>query len=157
MHLRRRTLITGLAATSTTLLTSCGSLIYPERRSARTDETMSKEIDFLILGLDAVGLIFFLIPGLVAFAIDFGTGAIFLPEGGKQMDNKEPTIFNDLSELDRINTPVQPEELERILTKYTGRKIDLKHPELMGLPINHIGEAPLARIRLMAQTMIAAR
>jgi hypothetical protein len=157
MNLHRRTLLTGLTAASASLLTSCGTLIYPERRSARSDGTMGKEIDFLILGLDAVGLIFFLIPGLIAFAVDFGTGAIFLPEGGKQMNKNEPTIFNDLSQHDRINTPVQPEELEKVLAKHTGRKIDLHHPQLMGLAIDHIGEAPLARIRLLAQSMMAAR
>ena len=33
--------------------------------------------------LDALGLLIFLIPGVSAFAVDFSTGAIYLPPGGK--------------------------------------------------------------------------
>lgn len=55
---------------------ACGTLFYPERQ----DATMSGRVDPNILILDGIGLLFFVIPGLVAFGIDFATGAIYLPE-----------------------------------------------------------------------------
>jgi hypothetical protein len=57
-------------------LTGCGTLIFPERQGQG-----SGKLDPNILILDAFGLLFFIVPGLVAFAVDFATGAIYLPSG----------------------------------------------------------------------------
>ncbi len=54
----------------------CGTILYPERRGQT-----SGRIDPSVAILDGIGLLLFLIPGLVAFAVDFGTGAIYLPGG----------------------------------------------------------------------------
>jgi len=35
-----------------------------------------------VVALDAIGLLFFFVPGVIAFAVDFVTGAIYLPGGG---------------------------------------------------------------------------
>jgi len=81
MHLRHASRKLVALAVSTLLvlqLAACGTLIYPERRGQR-----SGEIDPLIAVLDGIGLLFFVVPGLVAFAIDFTTGAIYLPGGQK--------------------------------------------------------------------------
>ena len=59
-------------------LAGCGTLIFPERRGQR-----SGEIDPAVAILDGIGLVFFIVPGLAAFAIDFTTGAIYLPHGEK--------------------------------------------------------------------------
>ena len=69
-------LLTALLAAGL-LLQGCGTLMFPERQH----EPHSKKMDPNILILDGIGLLFFLIPGLVAFGVDFGTGAIYLPEG----------------------------------------------------------------------------
>ena len=52
--------------------TSCGTLLYPERRGQPRGV-----IDPGVLLLDAVGLIFFVVPGLVAFAVDFTASPIY--------------------------------------------------------------------------------
>jgi len=57
-------------------LAACGTLIYPERRGQSKGE-----LDPLIVVLDAVGILFFIIPGVASFIIDFNTGAIYLPPG----------------------------------------------------------------------------
>ncbi len=60
----------------------CGTLIYPERRGQS-----SGKIDPAIAILDGVGVLLFVIPGLIAFAVDFATGAIYLPGGRRaQLD-----------------------------------------------------------------------
>ena len=60
-----------------TQLTACGTLLYPERRGQT-----SGQIDVGVAALNAVGLLFFFVPGVVAFGVDFMTGAIYLPGGG---------------------------------------------------------------------------
>lgn len=54
----------------------CGTLLYPERRGQK-----SGDIDVGVALLDGIGLLFFIIPGVIAFAVDFTTGAIYLPSG----------------------------------------------------------------------------
>lgn len=55
----------------------CGTLIFPERQN----EANSGKLDPNILILDGIGLLFFILPGLVAFGVDFVTEAIYLPVG----------------------------------------------------------------------------
>lgn len=69
---------TALAGLLMVQLSGCGTLLYPERRG-----TEPGRLDADIVLLDAVGLLFFVIPGVVAFAVDFVTGAIYLPSGKK--------------------------------------------------------------------------
>ncbi len=68
-----------LAMCLTTILTNlaaCGTILYPERRGNR-----GGRIDPAVAILDGVGLLLFIVPGLVAYAIDFATGTIYLPSG----------------------------------------------------------------------------
>ena len=58
------------------LITSCGTIIYPERRG-----TKSGRIDPGVAILDGLGLLLFIIPGVIAFAVDFSTGCIYI--GGR--------------------------------------------------------------------------
>ena len=67
-----RSLLVGIISLQ---LISCGTLIYPERRGAKTGR-----LDVGVVVLDALGLFFGLIPGVIAFAVDLSTGAIYLPE-----------------------------------------------------------------------------
>ena len=55
----------------------CGTILHPERKGQRDGR-----IDVGIAVLDAVGLLFFIIPGVIAFAVDFTNGTIYLPGGG---------------------------------------------------------------------------
>ena len=77
MHARplgHRLIALALVLTIAFFSTSCGTILYPERRGQTRGV-----IDPGVLLLDAVGLIFFVIPGIVAFAVDFSTGAIYYP------------------------------------------------------------------------------
>jgi len=49
--------------------------MHAERRG----QPHSNQIDWKIAALDGLGLLLFVIPGIVAFAVDFHTGAIYLP------------------------------------------------------------------------------
>jgi len=64
-----------LSATLVTQLAACGTVFYPERRGQ-----MTGEIDPAIAVLIGIGLLLYVVPGLIAFAVDFATGAIYLPD-----------------------------------------------------------------------------
>ena len=64
-----------LTTALTTQLAACGTIFYPERRGQ-----IQGNIDPGIAALNAIGLLFYLVPGIVAFAVDFATGAIYLPD-----------------------------------------------------------------------------
>lgn len=72
----RTTLLTRtLVFTLIISLSGCGTLLHPERKGQ-----ISGRLDPSIVLLDAIGLVFFLVPGVVAFAVDFATGTIYLPQ-----------------------------------------------------------------------------
>jgi len=54
----------------------CGTILYPERRGQPAGL-----LDWKIVALDAIGLLFFFVPGVIAFAVDFNNGTIYLPPG----------------------------------------------------------------------------
>lgn len=58
-------------------VTGCGTIMYPERRH----QPRSHQIDWKVAALDGLGLLLFFVPGVVAFVVDFCTGAIYLPAG----------------------------------------------------------------------------
>jgi hypothetical protein len=57
-------------------LAGCGTILHPERKGQ-----VSGQIDPKIAIFDALGLLFFFIPGVIAFAVDFSNGTIYLPGG----------------------------------------------------------------------------
>jgi hypothetical protein len=57
-------------------LVGCGTLMYPERRGQK-----GGRVDVGVAILDGIGLLFFIIPGIIAYAVDFSEGTIYLPAG----------------------------------------------------------------------------
>lgn len=98
-------------------LTSCGTLIYPERRGQPAGR-----LDVGIVVLDGIGLLAFLVPGVIAFAVDFSTGAIYLPP-------EHAMLHPGTSELRKVQ--VDPAELtservEAIVREQTGKAVSLE-------------------------------
>lgn len=59
-------------------LTGCGTILHSER----IHQHHSRDIDWKIAALDGLGLALFFVPGVIAFAVDFYSGAIYLPPEG---------------------------------------------------------------------------
>jgi len=79
----------------------CGTIMYPERRGQNQGQ-----IDSGMAILDGLGLLLFIIPGVVAFAVDFSTGAIYYPAGTKPKKvtiEKVAVIHVDPAELKEKN------------------------------------------------------
>lgn len=77
-RLTTKLLIGALATTLLMQLTACGTILHPERKGQK-----SGQIDPAIAIFDGIGLLFFFLPGVIAFAVDFSNGTIYLP-GGRQ-------------------------------------------------------------------------
>lgn len=75
-HLLSRRKFQVLAACWLASLSSgCGTLLHPEREG----QPRTGALDWTVVGMDAIGLIFFFVPGVIAFAIDIYNGTIFYP------------------------------------------------------------------------------
>lgn len=99
---RRRFLLASSAITLASAVSACGTILHPERKGQS-----GGRIDPSIAILNGLGLLLFLIPGVIAFAVDFSNGTIYLP--GTQSSNASDEIQSvkydgDLTEakLDRI-------------------------------------------------------
>ena len=55
-------------------LAGCGTLMYPERRGQK-----GGRIDAGVAVMDGLCLLLFIIPGIIAYAVDFSNGTIYLP------------------------------------------------------------------------------
>ncbi len=133
-------LLTVAVAGTIVLNTSCGMLLHPERKGQ-----VSGRIDPGIAVLDGIGLLFFVIPGVVAFAVDFTYGTIYLPPGEASMQNPP----DDLADM--VAVPVGRRELTRsrietLVSEHTGRAIDLSSPHVVVTHIDGEGNDQTGRV-----------
>ncbi|EKM94975.1 hypothetical protein C211_16465 [Stutzerimonas degradans] len=126
MRTRSRVIGGLLAVSLLTQLAACGTLFYPDRRGQ-----IEGRIDPAIAALNAIGLLFYVIPGLIAFGIDFATGAIYLPEGQYSV---APDKLQDAIGADG---QVDPARLKAILEQELGRSLPLDDPRLIEQHGNH--------------------
>lgn len=116
-----------LAVTLVTQLTACGTIFYPDRRGQ-----IEGRVDPVIVGLNAIGILFYVIPGLIAFGVDFATGAIYLPGGLSAQVN--PDSLKDVVGADgKIDTA----KLKALIETQTGHSLPLDDPRL----IQHSGSS----------------
>jgi hypothetical protein len=105
---------------------SCGYFIYPERRG----QTGGK-IDAEIAILDGLGLLLFIIPGLIAYAVDFSSGAIYLPSGEKSssmiMDNEKVVVI--YMDKDKLSFRA----IDEIVKEHTGYTVHTASAEVYEL------------------------
>jgi len=82
----------GTATATLASLSGCGTLLHSER----LNQPHSRDLDWKIVALNGLGLIFFFIPGVIAFVVDFHTGAIYLPP---QYGAAKPPLADDPEQL----------------------------------------------------------
>ena len=75
--------------------------------------------------MNAVGLIFYLLPGLIAFGVDFATGAIYLPDDEYSMAPEK------LQEAIGADGQIDQARLKAIIEKEIGRSLPLDDPRLI--------------------------
>ncbi|MCY1453949.1 hypothetical protein D9M71_709760 [compost metagenome] len=80
----------------------------------------------MVAALDAIGILFYVIPGLIAFGVDFATGAIYLPEGQNAQVSPEK-----LKEVIGVDGQVDKAQLKAIIERETGHSLPLDDPRLL--------------------------
>jgi hypothetical protein len=89
--------------------------LYPERKGQK-----SGKIDVGVAVLDGIGLLFFLIPGIIAYVIDFNNGTIYLP--GTFLGALETEDFKEVK-FDPKNSSMK--SIEEIIKNETGYDVSL--------------------------------
>jgi hypothetical protein len=123
MPLPQRLVSAALAGSLLVQLSGCGTLFYPERRGQ-----ISGQIDPLVAALNGVGILFYVVPGLIAFAIDFTTGAIYLP------GNRYSVAPEQLQEAIDRSGHLDQARLREVLQRTLGKDLPLDHPQLQVHP-----------------------
>jgi len=106
----RRLAGAGLMASFGALASSCGTILHPER----IGQPRCGRIDPGIAILDGLGLLLFLVPGVVAFIVDFATGAIFLPPEYVGMNDRKNVDANGL-----VRVPIERDRITRRMIEET--------------------------------------
>ena len=112
-----------LSTTLITQLSACGTVFYPERRGQ-----IGGEIDPGVAILNGIGLLFYVIPGLIAFAVDFTTGAIYFP------DERYTLTPERLGEAIDAEGEVDPLKLKAIQQQDLNVELPLEQAMLMNRP-----------------------
>ncbi len=125
MRIPSRLIGGAVVAALVTQLTACGTLFWPDRRGQ-----IEGRIDPVVAALDAIGILFYVLPGLIAFGVDFATGAIYLNDGKTAQvapEKLQQAIGHD-GKVDNL-------KLQAILETELGRSLPLDDPRL----IQHTG------------------
>jgi hypothetical protein len=135
-HDSRRRLGAFLTVALAVQITGCGTLLYPERKGQRDGR-----VDTTVALLDGIGLLFFIIPGLIAFLIDFDNGTIYLPgtegehrrhrdrsgDGDSRLETPDPDRWIAVHVgTDRLDAKT----IRTVVGRSTGKWIDLDDPRL---------------------------
>jgi hypothetical protein len=121
----------------------CGTILHPERRGQPAGP-----LDWSIVALDAVGLLLFFVPGVIAFAVDFSNGTIYLPQDSYGRTDREGGL---------IALPVPGEQavtvrmLEEVVSARVGRDVRLVPGGFRTRTLAGIDEFWAAREALAAQ------
>ena len=101
------------------MFTSCAFFLYPERRG-RT----AGHVDVPCLILDCAGLLFGILPGVIALAVDFSSGAIYVSTGGERQESRQWARID-------CDTPLimDREFLEQVVAERTGQTVDLSQAQ----------------------------
>jgi len=139
-----RLLLGGLSLSS---VTGCGTILYPDRRGQP-----SGPIDWKVVALDGIFLLLFVIPGVIAFGVDFATGAIYLPpycDGTVGSPGSgTPRTAAPMTKLKVPRSELTPKGIEAAVSMSLGRPIRLVEGEYVTEELESIDEIVPAAERL---------
>jgi hypothetical protein len=98
----------------------CGTIMYPERKGQPAGN-----LDWKVVTLDGVGLLLFLVPGVIAFAVDFNNGSIYLPSEEKAQAKSQRHQQRKLISLTTKSGKLTRGAVEDAVTQYSGHQIRL--------------------------------
>jgi hypothetical protein len=144
-RLSRRDFFQATAAGSVSLAAGCGMILHPERRN----QPPGGGLDWSIVALDAVGLVLFFIPGVIAFAVDFTTGAIYLPPPGYG-DAETPANDEPLVEVHVPPEYLTRQRVEQVTSEHVGRDVKIVRGGFLTARLTKLTDFWMTREKLAA-------
>jgi hypothetical protein len=123
-------------------LTGCGTLLYPERRGQK-----GGHVDVGVALLDGIGLLLFIIPGVIAFAVDFSNGTIYIPG----------TLHSSLNPENMKQVRFDPKQatlasLEGVVSRQSGFTVKFDQPEMTIVKLRSTAEMRAQFAAIAAET-----
>ena len=136
---RREALLLMSGGALSASLSGCGTILYPDRIGQSHGP-----LDWKVVALDTVGLLLFLVPGVVAFIVDFHNGTIYLPP--------EQVPMYDAPVLSR-KIPVEKEKLtlpdiEAAVNERTDLDLSLREGTFVTRELQSLADYPAASRQL---------
>jgi hypothetical protein len=116
-------------------LSGCGYIIYPERVGQK-----GGLIDPAVAILDGAGLLFFIIPGLISFAVDFSYGTIYLPPGQRGPYPPHDARLDGWQKIAVAPAQLDEAGIEAVLRAQLHREVSLHDPALRVYRLDSAGE-----------------
>lgn len=127
----RRWLTGAVVGVSIVALSGCGTLFHPERKGQ-----LSGDVDPVVAIANGVGLLFFIVPGVIAYAVDFSNGTIYLPS--RSSASVDVLYLDDSMDV---------ASLEKLLSDQAGQPVSLENELVMIEEVDNLDEA-LAMVRM---------
>lgn len=140
IDLRRRNALLFMSGSALcTALGGCGTILYPDRIGQSRGP-----LDWKVVALDTVGLLLFLVPGVIAFIVDFHNGTIYLPP--------EEVPYHDAPALSR-KVSLEPEkrslgDIESAVNHETGLDLSLAPGAYLTRELQSLSDYPAASKQL---------
>jgi hypothetical protein len=132
----RRAFLLSSLITLTVSSPGCGTLLYPERRGQPAGR-----LDWGVVLLNGIGLLLFFIPGVIAFAVDFSNGTIYLPPDEYYGANGPPRASRPkLREVSLTTTKPSVDELEAVLRREAGVDVNLRQREFVSQELTSVDD-----------------
>jgi len=136
--------VTAIAAAS--LTTGCGSILYPERVGQPRGP-----LNWKVVALDTLGLLFFFVPGVIAFAVDFYNGTIYLPPEDVPLA-EPPMVLSRKVSLPRENRSLHG--AQEIVRRETHVELDLDRDHYLTRELASLSEVPQAAQELAREWQV---
>lgn len=103
-------------------IAGCGTILHPGRQGQRAHS----RLDVSIVILDGIGLFFFIIPGVIAYAVDFSNHTIYLPAGRHRssLDNGHKYVSI------HIDGKMDEAAIEKAIRVATGKTVDMQQQDV---------------------------
>ncbi len=98
----------------------CGTILYPERRGQKAGH-----LDAGVVVLDGLGLLLFIIPGVIAFAVDFSNGTIYIPAA-----ERSSLGVRDIKQVKFDPRHATELSIARIIREQTGCAVSWGQPDM---------------------------
>lgn len=135
LRLSRRRLLQWLgAAAMGTSSIGCGTIMYPERRGQPAGR-----LDWKVIALDGALLILFIVPGVIAFAVDFATGAIYLPPY-MSYHARRPDPQHEFAQLHVPRSQLNQAGIEQAVSQHTQRDVKLEPGQYQSQQLSSLGD-----------------